>query len=103
MLLAVASHWKVYYFTAEMADHPEYRAEEAEFLENMFEANATMVVPPPESDERWDYRRRPVENIYAAVRRMLLERAQPSYVDGQRRFNQLVQEGAEEIPRVAKK
>jgi aromatic-L-amino-acid/L-tryptophan decarboxylase len=41
----------------------------------LFEANATMVVNPPESGERWDYRRQPVHNIFAAVRRMLLEKA----------------------------
>jgi len=29
---AVASDWKVHYFTADMADHPEHRAEEARFL-----------------------------------------------------------------------
>jgi tetratricopeptide (TPR) repeat protein len=33
--LAISSHWKVHYFTAEMADHPQHRAEEAEFLWNM--------------------------------------------------------------------
>jgi aromatic-L-amino-acid/L-tryptophan decarboxylase len=33
--LALASHWKVHYFTAEMADHADHRAEEAEFLWNM--------------------------------------------------------------------
>ena len=33
--LAVSSHWKIHYFSAEMADHPEYRAEDAAFLENM--------------------------------------------------------------------
>jgi aromatic-L-amino-acid decarboxylase len=32
---AVSSHWKIHYFSAEMADHPEHRAEDAEFLENM--------------------------------------------------------------------
>jgi len=33
--VAVSSHWKVHYFTAEMADHAEHRAEDAEFLRNM--------------------------------------------------------------------
>jgi glutathione synthase/RimK-type ligase-like ATP-grasp enzyme len=33
--VAVSSNWKVHYFTAEMADHPEYRDEDARFLENM--------------------------------------------------------------------
>ena len=37
----------------------------------LFEANATMVVNPPEPDPRWDYRRAPVERILDAVRRML--------------------------------
>ena len=98
-----------------MADDPEHRAEDAEFLENMpavlgprainaleqvqqtlgldyagidfglspngdvllFEANATMLVNPPEPDERWAYRRQPVERIFAAIRRMLLKNAQP--------------------------
>ena len=111
--VAISSHWKIHYFTAEMADHPEHRAEDAEFLENMaavlgpramaalkeiqsrlgldyagidfglsvsgeillFEANATMVVHPPEPDERWSYRRPAVERIYAAVRNMLMKRS----------------------------
>ena len=33
--LAISSHWKIHYFTAEMADSPEHRAEDAAFLENM--------------------------------------------------------------------
>jgi glutamate/tyrosine decarboxylase-like PLP-dependent enzyme len=33
--LAVSSHWKVHYFTAEMANSPEHRAEDARFLEDM--------------------------------------------------------------------
>ena len=111
--VAISSHWKIHYFTADMADNPEHRAEDAEFLENMpgvlgpramaalaeiqsrlgldyagidfglsaggelllFEANATMVVNPPEPDEKWAYRRPAVERIYAAVRRMLMGRA----------------------------
>jgi tetratricopeptide (TPR) repeat protein len=111
--VAISSHWKIHYFTADMADNPEHRAEDAEFLENMpgvlgpramaaleeiqsrlgldyggidfglsaggdvlvFEANATMVVNPPEPDEKWAYRRPAVERIYAAVRRMLMARA----------------------------
>lgn len=111
--VAISSHWKIHYFTADMADNPEHRAEDAEFLENMagvlgpramaalagiqsrlgldyagidfglsasgeillFEANATMVVNPPEPDEKWAYRRPAVERIYAAVRRMLMRRA----------------------------
>jgi aromatic-L-amino-acid decarboxylase len=111
--LAISSHWKIHYFTAEMADHAEHRAEDAEFLENMpavlgpramaaleqiqrtlgldyagidfglspsgdlllFEANATMVVNPPEPDQRWAYRRPAVERVLDAIRRMLLEKA----------------------------
>lgn len=111
--IAISSHWKIHYFTADMADHPEHRAEDAEFLENMeavlgpramaalaeiqarlgldyagidfglsasgeillFEANATMVVNPPEPDEKWGYRRPAVERICAAVRNMLMARS----------------------------
>lgn len=111
--LAIANQWKVHYFSAAMADHPEHRAEEAAFLANMpkalggqamaaleaivatlgldyggidfglnakgevllFEANATMVVNPPELDPQWDYRRAPVQRVLDAVRGMLLERA----------------------------
>jgi glutamate/tyrosine decarboxylase-like PLP-dependent enzyme len=107
--LAISSHWKVHYFTAEMAENESYRAQDAEFLECMpqvlgtkamdalakiqgvlgldyggidfglsasrevllFEANATMVVNPPEAGAKWDYRRAPVERIFAAVRSML--------------------------------
>jgi tetratricopeptide (TPR) repeat protein len=41
----------------------------------VFEANASMVVPSPEHDAMWDYRRRPVARIRAAVRSMLVSRA----------------------------
>lgn len=92
-----------------MPDHPDHRAEDAAFLENMpqvigsravealegiretmgldyggvdfslnadgevilFEANATMVVNPPEPDGRWDYRRPAVQRILDAIRRLL--------------------------------
>jgi glutathione synthase/RimK-type ligase-like ATP-grasp enzyme len=37
----------------------------------VFEANATMVVPLPDEDERWNYRRAPIARIYEAVRTML--------------------------------
>lgn len=40
----------------------------------VFEANATMVVNPPDPDEKWAYRRDAVERIHAAVRRMLATR-----------------------------
>ena len=41
----------------------------------LFEANATMVVNPPDPDPRWDYRRAPTRAILDAVRQMLLTRA----------------------------
>ena len=111
--LAISGHWKIHYFTAEMADRPEHRAEDAAFLENtpavlgaravaalgeiqralgldyagidfglsrcgdvlLYEANATMVVNPPEPDEKWAYRRPAVQRVLEAVRRMLLRTA----------------------------
>lgn len=111
--VAISSHWKIHFFTAEMADSVENRAEDAAFLENMadvlrplamralheiqsalgldyagidfglnqkgevllFEANATMVVNPPEPEERWKYRVAPWRRIQTAVKRMLLDRA----------------------------
>jgi glutamate/tyrosine decarboxylase-like PLP-dependent enzyme len=33
--LAISSRWKIHYFSAEMADNPKHRAEDAAFLENM--------------------------------------------------------------------
>jgi len=113
---AVAHQWKIHYVTAEMADHPEHRAEDSEFLENMenvlgpramaaleqireilsldyggvdfalskdgdillFEANATMTVNLPDNDERWAYRREPVQRILRAVRNMFLARTAPA-------------------------
>ena len=44
----------------------------------LFEANATMVVNPPDRDPRWNYRREAVGRIHAAVREMLVERIQPA-------------------------
>jgi hypothetical protein len=41
----------------------------------LFEANAAMVVNPPEPDEKWAYRRPAVERIFAAVRNMVMRRA----------------------------
>ena len=111
--LAISQAWKVHYFTADMAERPDHRAEDAAFLADMdavlgeraiaglqaiadrlaldyggvdfglgadgdvlpFEANATMVVHPPDPDPRWDYRRGPVEAILDAAREMLLSRA----------------------------
>jgi hypothetical protein len=44
----------------------------------LFEANATMVVFPPSLDAMWDYRRRAIDNVLEAARRMLLKRAETS-------------------------
>jgi hypothetical protein len=33
--LAIAKQWKIHYFSADMEDHPEHRAEEARFLNDM--------------------------------------------------------------------
>ena len=41
----------------------------------VFEANATMVVVPPGADERWDYKRAPVERILTAARGLIPARA----------------------------
>jgi Tetratricopeptide repeat len=41
----------------------------------LFEANATMVVYPPQLDPKWAYRRAAVETVLAAVRAMLVEHA----------------------------
>lgn len=43
----------------------------------LFEANATMIVPVPDADPRWEYRRAPVARIEEAVRAMLLKRSRP--------------------------
>jgi glutathione synthase/RimK-type ligase-like ATP-grasp enzyme len=40
----------------------------------LFETNATMVVPGAPQEEKWNYRRRPVERIRDAVREMIRER-----------------------------
>jgi aromatic-L-amino-acid decarboxylase len=111
--VAISSHWKIHYFTAEMAENPQHRAEDAAFLDDMpavlgplamnalkriqstlaldyagidfglnaqgelllFEANATMVVNPPEPDERWKYRRPAYDQIRRSVHKMLIERS----------------------------
>jgi hypothetical protein len=111
--LAISADWKVHYFTAAMATHPEFRAEEKHFLYDMaavlgepgvaalshiqaalgldnggidfglapdvslllFEANATMVINPPDADPIWDYRRPAVAAALGAARRMLAQRA----------------------------
>jgi len=40
-----------------------------------FEANATMVMVPLAADEKWHYRRPAFDNVFAAVRTMLMRRA----------------------------
>ena len=41
----------------------------------LFEANATMVMIPLSADPKWDYRRPAFDAVFAAVRRMLADRA----------------------------
>ena len=112
---AVSQHWKVHYFSADMVENAEHRAEDAAFLADMaqvlgspamaaldrirdalgldyggidfsldaegnillYEANATMVVPVPGPDPRWDYRRAPVQWVIDAFHAMLITRARP--------------------------
>jgi tetratricopeptide (TPR) repeat protein len=111
--LAVSNAWKVHYFTADMADQPVHRAEDAAFLTDMagaigapamaalervqaalgldyggvdfalsatgelvvFEANATMVIPPPPPEPIWDYRRAPVAGLLDSAKAMIRARA----------------------------
>jgi len=40
-----------------------------------FEANATMVMIPLTPDEKWAYRRPAFENVFSAVRMMLMNRS----------------------------
>jgi glutathione synthase/RimK-type ligase-like ATP-grasp enzyme len=113
MHLAISRHWKVHYFTADMANNTDHRGQDAAFLADMtrmigkkavaalarirddlgldyggidfglspsgevlvFEANATMVVNPPEADVRWAYRRAGVTRILDAVSAMIARRA----------------------------
>jgi len=42
----------------------------------LFEANATMVVSPPDADPIWDYRRAAIQNVLEAATRMLLKYAE---------------------------
>ncbi len=114
--LAISGDWKVHYFTSDMADKPDHRLEEANFLSDMravlgdkavaalerirdllgldyagidfglgrngdlllFEANATMVVTPPDPDERWAYRRSAITRILDAVVAMILQKVAPA-------------------------
>lgn len=41
----------------------------------LFEANATMIVFPPDPDPIWDYRRAAIEAVVSAATRMVLQRA----------------------------
>ncbi|MEJ0001436.1 MAG: tetratricopeptide repeat protein [Verrucomicrobiota bacterium] len=110
---AVSSRWMIHYASADMADSPAHREEDAAFLTDMprvlgpramaaleriagalgldyagadfslgragevllFEANATMSIPMPDRDPKWDFRRGPVRRIQDAVRDMILARA----------------------------
>ena len=49
----------------------------------LFEANATMVMVPLTTDEKWDYRRPAFDDVFAAIRRMLMDRAGAA-ADGER-------------------
>jgi hypothetical protein len=111
--LAIARDWKVHYFTSDMVERPEHRAEEAAFLADMrgtlggqvvaalerirdtlgldyggvdfgvseagelllFEANATMVLVPPDDDARFAYRGEAVARALDAVTTMIRSRA----------------------------
>jgi hypothetical protein len=111
--LAISRNWKVHYFTADMAEEPGHRSEEARFLKDMpsvlgamamaalerirdtlgldyagvdfairpdgelllFEANATMVIAPPNQEERWAYRRDAIGKILDAVAAMIMARS----------------------------
>ena len=111
--LAISARWKVHYFTSDMADRADHRAEDEAFLNDMpgmlgpqamrallavqsvigldyggidfsrdasgnlvvFEANATMTIAAPGTDERWRYRASPVRRVERAVTRMLLNAA----------------------------
>jgi hypothetical protein len=41
----------------------------------LFEANATMVMVPLSMDHKWDYRRPAFDRVFAAIRKMLMERS----------------------------
>jgi hypothetical protein len=40
-----------------------------------FEANATMVMAPLPADSKWDYRRPAFDSVFAAVRKMIVDRS----------------------------
>jgi Tfp pilus assembly protein PilF/glutathione synthase/RimK-type ligase-like ATP-grasp enzyme len=110
---AISTQWKIHYFSADMSENAEHRAEDEAFLNGMpsvlgpramaalgriqealgldycgvdfgldadgrlllFEANATMVVLPASADEKWAYRRAPVQRALDALTRLLLSKA----------------------------
>lgn len=110
---AVSHEWKIHYFSAEMAENPEHRAEDQAFLQHMpdvlgpqamkaleqirdtmdldyagidfslsakkeillYEANATMRIIRPKSEEKWAYRIAPVQRAIDAVHKMLTKRS----------------------------
>jgi glutathione synthase/RimK-type ligase-like ATP-grasp enzyme len=122
MHLAISQDWKVHYFTSDMAEQSDHRAEEAKFLADMpgtlgakamaaldsindalgldyagidfgigpdgdlllFEANATMVIAPPNQDPRWTYRRSSIDKILDAVVNMVLQKSREAPVNGRR-------------------
>lgn len=111
--LAISPHWKIHYFSADMAENADHREEEGRFISDMagvlgshamealeriqatmaldyagidfaldrqgnvllFEANATMVVEPPDQREQWDYRRAAVARVQKATGAMLMRMA----------------------------
>ena len=121
--LAIAHDWKVHYFSADMAERADYRAEEARFLNDIegtlgaevlaalarvgevldldyagidfsldadanvvvFEANATMAVYVPPSQECWAYRKPAYSAIVGAVKALLADRAAKSPVHARAR------------------
>jgi len=110
--VAISTNWKIHYFSADMGDNPQHRAEDEAFLLDMpkvlgpkimatlenvqarlgldfggidfsvgadgkvlfFEANATMNIPTPDQEEKWNYRRAPVQKLFDAVTSMLRAR-----------------------------
>ena len=43
----------------------------------LFEANATMVINPPDPDPIWDYRRAAIQRALDAAKSLLLKKAKP--------------------------
>jgi hypothetical protein len=69
----------------------------------LFEANATMAVVVPGKDECWDYRRPATEQIYIAVWKMLMNRAQGKWseylrAEARRSTDKGIDRSAEEKP-----